>query len=117
MKAVSFLRQAAIGDGSCAPQVRAAVEAVLDDLLATWTQEPPTVQRALVLLASAFPHHLDRSPHLAAAVPEQFRPAWDALVGAGGDPGGLDVDDDAVMDRNDDLERWLLAGWNEPGAP
>ena len=115
VNAVSFLRQAAVGDGSSAPQVRAAVEAVLDDLLATWTLEPPLVQRALVLLASAFPDRLDRSPHLAAAVPERFRAAWDALVGAGGDPAGLDVDDDAVMDRNDELERWLLVGWNERG--
>jgi hypothetical protein len=122
VNALSFLRQLAVGDGEFAPQARAAVERQLSPLLQSWQQQPELVQRALLLLASAFPDRLTNYPELVERLPAHLQHAWDELAAAGGNPTRLAVEGDEagasydVGDRQDELERWALAGWNEPSG-
>ena len=120
VNALSFLRQVAVGDGTFAPQTRAAVEHELPLLLPSWKQQTELVQRALLLLASAFPDRLATYPGLGEQLPAHLQTAWGELAGAGGNPTTLAEGGDEggasgeVMDRQDELEQWALAGWNEP---
>lgn len=122
VNALSFLRQVAVGGGTFAPQTRAAVEQELSPLLQSWQQQPELVQRALLLLASAFPDRLATYPELTEQLPAHLQTAWDELAGAGGNPTTLagdeeDVgDNDELTDRQDELQNWALAGWNEPSG-
>ena len=120
--ALAFLREIAVGSGTSAPQTRSAVERHLASLLRGRQQQPELVQRALLLLIGAFPDRLGDCPELIEQLPAHLQTAWDELAGAGGSPGALAGDEeevganDEVMDRQDELERWALAGWNEPGG-
>ena len=120
VNALSFLRQVAVGDGTFAPQTRAAVEQELSVLLPSWKQQPELVQRALLLLASAFPDRLATYPELIQQLPAHLQTAWDELAGAGGNPTTLAADEEdagettSSTDRQDELQNWALAGWNEP---
>jgi hypothetical protein len=122
INALSFLRQVAVGDGAFAPQTRAAVERELSPLLHSWQQQPELVQRALLLLASAFPERLTNYPGLVGGLPAHLRRAWGELAAAGGNPTTPAMDEaeagasDEVMDRQDELEEWAWAGWSEPGG-
>lgn len=122
VNALSFLRQIAVGDGAFAPQTRSAVELHLVSLLQPWQHQPELVQRALLLLAAAFPDCLVNYPELIEQLPAHLQAAWEELAGAGGNPTTLAVGvtepdaSDEVMDRQDELERWALAGWNEPSG-
>lgn len=115
VNAISFLRQVAVADGSAAADVRRSVREHADGLVAAWREEPDLVQRALLLLVSAFPDLAARYQSLEARLPNILRVAWDDLAAAGGFPSRIDVDDDTAMDRQDALEAWALAGWSEPG--
>lgn len=122
VNALSFLRQVAVGEGMFSPQVRVAVADTLSSLLRSWRQQPELVQRALLLLASAFPDDLATYPELADQLPAHLRTAWHELARAGGSPTSLaegadDGRDDELMDRQDELEAWALAGWNELSRP
>lgn len=120
--AVSFLREVAVGDGGFAPQARAAAEHELSPLVQSWQQQPELIQRALLLLASAFPDCFAHYPALVECLPTRLRPGWDELASAGGNPTALAMGSGEVdasgdpMDRQDELEQWALAGWNEPNG-
>jgi hypothetical protein len=122
VNALSFLRQIAVGDGTFAPQTRAAVDQALPPLLQSWQQQPELVQRATLLLASAFPDRLATYPELIEQLPGHLQTAWGELAGAGGNPTTLAEGGDEggasweAMDRQDELERWALSGWNEPSG-
>lgn len=115
VEAISFLRQAAIGSGVWSEEVRQAVERYATSLLAVFEREPEMVQRAILLLASAFPDLVAAHPRLVDGVPDDLRLAWGELITAGGFPAGLDLGDDSAMDRQEELERWALSGWRESG--
>ncbi|MFI2753322.1 hypothetical protein ACGIF2_07800 [Cellulomonas sp. P22] len=122
VNALSFLRQVAVGGGTFAAQTRAAVERDLSPVLQSWQQQSELVQRALLLLTSAFPDRLTQYPELIEQLPSHLQPAWDELVDAGGSPTTLAGDEedvgenDELWDRQGELEQWALAGWNEPSG-
>ena len=122
VNALSFLCQIAIGYGTFAPQTRATVELHLPPLLQSWQQQPELVQRALLLLVAAFPDRLTNYPGLVEQLPARLQTAWDELASSGGNPAMLAGDEDEVgasdemTDRQDELERWASAGWNEPSG-
>lgn len=65
VNALAFLRTIAVGDGTYATKTREAVNRHLPALLDGWEHEPDLVQRALLLLASAFPDEVqDRQDEL-----------------------------------------------------
>lgn len=116
VNALEFLRTIAVGEGQHAPTTRAAVAQHLPRLVAGWQDEPELVRRALLLLMSAFPDRLARYPGLTDELPDELQPAWAELMSVGGHSSllALDADRDDLMDRQDELERWALAGWYEP---
>lgn len=110
VQALSFLREIALGDGSAAGTVRDAVRPRAETLLAAWPDEPEQVQRALVWLATAFPDLARQHEGLLDLVPPPLRAALEETVATGG---RLEELSDDAMDRQDELERWALAGWSE----
>jgi hypothetical protein len=110
VQALSFLREIALGDGSAADEVRDAVRPRAAALLAAWRDAPEVVQRALIWLATAFPELARQHEELLALVPPPLRAALDEAVASGGRRSELSED---AMDRQDELERWALAGWSE----
>lgn len=116
VNALSFLRQIAVGDGEFTAQTRDAVEQHLPVLLEAWEQQPELVQRALLLLASAFPNRLASHPEMLDQLPPRLRTAWDELASAGGNPTALAMAETSgeVMDRQDELETWAFAGRGYP---
>lgn len=115
VEALSFLRQIAVGDGTFAADVRAAVRPGVDTLLAGWETERVLIQRALIWLSSAYPDLASRHPGLVHLVPDSMRQTWNEVSARSGYP-LVDQDEstDEAMDREDELERWALAG--SPGA-
>jgi hypothetical protein len=115
VEALSFLRQIAVGNGAFAADVRTAVRRGVETLLAGWETEPDLIQRALVWLSSVYPDIASRHPALVRLVPDSMREAWNEVSARSGYP-LVDQDEstDEAMDREDELERWALAGW--PGA-
>jgi hypothetical protein len=111
VEALSFLRQIAVGDGSFAADVRAAVRPRAEALVTAWRQEPELIQRALLWLSSAYPEVANQHSDLGRLVPESMRGTWNEVVTTSAFP--TDLADDA-MDRQDELERWALAG--RPGT-
>lgn len=109
---LALLRAVALGDGFHAPLTREAVEEQLPQLLAGWQDEPELVQRALLLLVSAFPARLGDYPGLTDLLPGELQPAWAELMVSGGRPALLATEEET--DRQDALEQWCLAGWYEP---
>jgi len=96
---------------------RTAVEAHLPALLDSYEQQPELVQRALLLLASAFPDSVEDHPALLGQLPASLRTAWDELMSADGNPTTVADGQDTgeAQDRQEELEQWALAGWHEPG--
>jgi hypothetical protein len=107
VQALTFLRQIAIGDGPFAAAVRAAVRPRAESLVAGWRHEPEPIQRALLLLSTAYPEFLGQHPDLVRLVPDSMRDTWNEVVATSGF--ATDLDDDAT-DRQDGLEQWALAG-------
>lgn len=118
VNALAYLRAIALGDGRHAALTRDAVEEHLPRLLSGWQDEPELVRRALLLLVSAVPDRLRDYPGLTDQLPPELQPAWVELMSVGGRPGllAMDADGDDLMNRQDELERWALAGWNEPAG-
>ena len=108
--AIAFLREAAVGGGDRAPQVREAVHQPAQDLVSSWEAQPEPVQRALLLLASAFPELVSRNNGLRDRLPDELQLAWDELAAAGGNPTAMDFGDAEAMDRQDLLEAWAYSG-------
>jgi hypothetical protein len=107
VQALQYLREIAVADGSFAADVRAAVHPRAEELVAAWNQEPELIQRALLWLSSAYPEILSRHPDLVRLVPDSLRVPWNQVVATSGYRIDLNHDD---MDRQDELERWALAG-------
>ena len=115
VEALSFLRWIAVGDGTFAADVRAAVRPGVETLLAGWELQPDLIQRALVWLASGYPDIASRHPRLVQLVPHSMRATWAEVIARSGYPmADQDESTDEAMDREDELERWALAGW--PGS-
>ena len=117
VQAMSFLRQLALGDGEHASSVRMAVEPHAAHLMERLEREPDLVRRAIVWLASAYPRLISEHPEATDLVPLAMRATWTQVldrVERGLDDDTGDEDDDAALDREDEVERWLLAGWTEP---
>ena len=110
VQALSFLREIALGDGSAAAAVRDAVRPWAATLLTAWQDEPEPVRRALVWLATAFPALAREHEDLMAVVPPHLRVVRDEAVAS---VGRRDELSDEAWDRQDELERWALAGWSE----
>ena len=118
IQALSFMRAVALGDGENAAGVRAAVQQHVQALIAGLAQEPELVQRAVAWLATAYPSLVDQDERLVALVPTSMRPTWEEVVErtrARGESAADDVVNDDAYDREDELERWMLAGWSEGG--
>lgn len=117
VNALGFLRSIALGDGVNASLTREAVEEQLPRLMAGWEGAPHLVRRALLLLVSAFPDRLAEYRGLTDQLPAELHPAWVELLSVSGRPSRLamDGDRDDLMDGQDELERWALAGWYEAG--
>lgn len=116
VNALAFLRFIAVGDGEYAAATRAAVGEQIPGLLDRSEEQPELIQRALLLLASAFPVHLAQHPGLPSLLPPEHQAAWTQLLEAGGNPEALPYSDDDfdVQDRQSELESWAFAGWHEP---
>lgn len=108
VEALSFLREIALADGSHSAEVKAAVRPCAETLLTGWQGEPELVRRALIWLASAFPEMVRTHSDLLALVPDNLRGPYDEVIASAGNRSELD---DEAMDRQDELERWALAGW------
>lgn len=118
VQALCFLRAVAVGDGQAAPAVRAAVRLVADQLLRGARSEPELVQRAIVWLLSAFPSLVGEHGDLLRLLPSLMRKTWEEVldrVRRREEDWEYDEADDDLFDRQDDFERWALAGWVEPG--
>lgn len=114
VQALSFLRSLALGDGEHAQEVRSAVQPYAAGLVERLPQEPDLVRRAVAWLASAYPALVTEHPELADLVPDEMRVTWSEVLDRVAHGRDDDADDDAALDREDDLERWLLAGCAEP---
>ncbi len=108
--AIAFLREAAVGGGDRALQVQEAVQQPAEDLVSSWEAQPEPVQRALLLLASAFPELVSRNDGLRDRLPDELHLAWDELAAEGGNPKAMDFGDAEAMDRQDLLEAWAYSG-------
>ena len=107
VQALQYLREMAVGHGSFAADVRAAILPRAEGLVAEWEQEPELVQRALLWLSSAYPGIVSRHPDLVRLVPESLRVPWNEVVATSGYRIDVDHED---MNRQHELERWALAG-------
>lgn len=118
VQAVAFLRSLALGDGRHADAVRAGVQPYAAMLVERLPREPDLVRRGIAWLASAFPSLAEEDDEVSRLVPEPMRATWrevlDRVRQRGGDDDTADEVSDAVLDREDELERWALAGWTEP---
>jgi len=107
VQALQYLREIAVADCSFAADVRAAVLPRAQELVAAWKREPELIQRALLWLSSAYPEIVSRHQDLVRLVPDSLRVPWNEAAATSGYRIDLDHDD---MDRQDELERWALAG-------
>ena len=84
----------------------------VETLLAGWEAEPDLIQRAILWLSSVYPDIATRHPWLVRLVPDSMRQAWNDVTARSGYP-MVDQDEstDEAKDREDELERWALAGW------
>lgn len=112
VQALSFLREVAIGSGEHAPAVREAVRPLAESLLSRAQAEPALVQQALAWLLSAFPSLVPAHPNLERLVPPALREGWaEVLDRVRTRHEDREYYDDAALDRQEEVERWALAGW------
>jgi hypothetical protein len=109
VQAIAFLRQIALADGTFSARVRDAVRLRAQRLIWGYSEEPELVQRALSWLATAYPDLAIEHRDLIRLVPSAMQVTWNEVVG--NSVNRVDLDDDAT-DRQDELERWALAGWS-----
>ena len=115
VQALCFLREAAVGSGDHSTAVHEVVRPFAQELLTRAPLEPVLVQRALLWLLSAFPALVPDYPMLSQLVPPALRNGWQEMLerAPARHQDGEDEEDDAALDRQQEVERWALAGWVE----
>ncbi len=122
-QAVTMLAAFAEGDGSHAETVAAAVRTRAEVLLRGWRDQPPLVQRALLMLGRSV--GVDTEGLRDAVLPERYAPAW--AHGTAGDiwkrfeedgsvPANRKDSCDAAMDALSELEAWAFSETELPGS-
>ncbi len=122
-QAVTMLAAFAEGDGSHAETVAAAVRTRAEGLLSGWRDQPPLVQRALLMLGRSA--GVDTEELWDAVLPERYAPAW--AHGTAGDiwkrfeedgsvPANRKDSCDAEMDALSELEAWAFSETELPGS-
>lgn len=111
------MREVALGSGENGDSARAAVRPYAVSLVEALAEQPELVQRAIVWLATAFPSLAEERGQLVRLVPDAMRGTWYELLDrvlSRGEDRDYDESDDAMFDREHELEAWTLAGWSEP---
>lgn len=117
VQAMAFLREVALGSGENGDSARVAVRPYAVSLVEALAEQPELVQRAIVWLATAFPSLAEERGQLVRLVPDAMRGTWYEVldrVRSRGEDRDYDESDDAMFDREYELEAWTLAGWSEP---
>jgi hypothetical protein len=117
VQAIAFLREVALGSGESGDSARAAVHSYAATLIEALAEQPELVQRAIFWLATAFPSLAEEHEEVVRLVPSTMRVTWHEVldrVRSRGEDRDYDESDDAMFDREHELEAWTLAGWSEP---